>query len=151
MNTSFGQLGVFSFGQERLMPAPQEQLQAINNTRSKDTDFVYKLTTEEIKKALEEEIGKRCCKSKKPIEEGHLGDCYSYNALEYTLETFNEKRSLACAYSACSPGQQLSALGSGVIPDPWSMACQPSGLYVNETRDVILPFTDIIQVASLTS
>ena len=65
---------------------------------------------------------------------------------KYILETFNEKRSLACTYQSCRPGQTLNPIGSGEIPDPWTVPCQPSANYVNEIKKIVLPFTECLQV-----
>lgn len=55
---------------------------------SKDTSFVYKLSRDECREALLKWAGEKCCRSKKAAEEGHIGECYSYNALEVILFYF---------------------------------------------------------------
>lgn len=115
-------------------------------TSSKDTSYVFKRTKAECKEALEKWVDEKCCKSKKPLEDGHFGEVYSFNALEYVLETYNEKRSLVCGYTPLMAGERISAVGSAPIPDPWSMACQPSALYVDDQKRITLPCTDVVQV-----
>ena len=62
---------------------------------------------------------------------------YSCNALEYVLETFTEKRSIACNYAACSPGQTIDGISAqSTLPNPWLMSAQPSQQFANSGREM---------------
>lgn len=86
VSVSFGQLGAYTFNQPKLLPAPQEQLQpTVQYIPTKETAHVYKLSKDECKEALLKFVDSGCCKSKKPVEEGHMTDVNSYNALEVRI------------------------------------------------------------------
>lgn len=80
---SFGTLGSFSFNSVQLIQAPNIQLPPpVSSMTSKDTSYVFKLSKDECRQALIKWAGEKCCRSKKAAEEGHIGECYSFNALE---------------------------------------------------------------------
>ncbi len=54
--------------------------------------------------------------------------------------------SLVLAYSPCSPGQQIDRLPGGQYPHPYSIPCQPTANFRNETKLVNFPHTDVLQV-----
>jgi hypothetical protein len=65
------------------LTAPPEQLKpTVAAAATKETAHVYKLSKDECKEALLKQVASKCCKSKAPIEEGHMTDVNSYNALE---------------------------------------------------------------------
>ena len=49
------------------------------------------------------------------------------------------------AYAACSPGQQIDRLPGGQYAHPYSIPCQPSANFRNETKLVNFPHTDVLQ------
>ncbi len=61
------------------------------------------------------------------------------------METFNQTRSILCAYSPISSGNQCVFNGD-VLPDPWSLPCTPNEMFVNHRKLINLPNTDMIQV-----
>ena len=83
VSVSFGQLGSYTYNSPKLLPTPPQNLPPPpSQMSSKDTSYVYKLSKEECMTALDKWVSDQCCKAKKPVKEGHLGDVYSYNALE---------------------------------------------------------------------
>jgi hypothetical protein len=52
---------------------------------------------------------------------------------------------LVLAYSPCSPGQQIDRLPGGQYPHPYSIPCQPTANFRNETKLVNFPHTDVLQ------
>ena len=126
---AFGNLGSYTFNQPKLVPSPPRNMPPPPMPmRCKPIPSSAKLTRDEAKDVLLQWAKSQgCCESGKAVSEGNVTDMYSCNALEYTLETFTERRGFACNYAACSPGQSVDGISpQSVLPNPWLMSAQPS-------------------------
>ncbi len=52
---------------------------------------------------------------------------------------------------AIRPGEKLSKLGGGNIPNPWTAVARPKANFVNETIKLPIAFTDVLNVSTLLS
>ncbi len=64
------------------MPTPIQTLPTPKKSASKDTSYVYKLSKDQCKDALKKWVDKSICKSSLAIKDGHIGDVWTYNALD---------------------------------------------------------------------
>ena len=78
-------------------------------------------------------------------QEGNFILIKKFDNLDKNL--FNENISLNLAYSACIPGQQIDRLPIGQqYPHPYSLPCQPSVNFRNDTKLINFLHTDVLQV-----
>ncbi len=66
---------------------------------------------------------------------------------KYTLDTFNQQRSLMCKFRPISNTQVSS--NAAPAPDPWTLNCAPDQMFVSHQKSMIVPSTDLILVNSL--
>jgi len=75
-------LGSYVFGNPVLLPTPPQQLPPAKKQVSKDASYVMKLSRDTCQEALLAHIKQFCCKGSRAARDGHISDCWSYNALE---------------------------------------------------------------------
>ena len=82
LNITFGHLGSYIYNKPILLPSPPQNIPAPQKTASKDTSYVYKLSKDQCREALKKWVDSQCCKGSHAVKEGHIGDTWTYNALE---------------------------------------------------------------------
>ena len=143
---SFGPLGSYTFGQSKLMPGPPRNLPPPPQPMPcKPIPTSARLSPDEAKEILAKWAKSKCCRSDKPALEGHVTDSYSCNALQYTLETFTEKRGIVANYAACRAGENIDPVQGGAIVNPWQLPCNPDAPFSNHEKRLNMPKTDVIQ------
>lgn len=68
-----------------------------------------------------------------------------YKHLQYTLESCTESRSIGYIYNPYR-GEDIKDEKLGQVPDPWSIDCSPEEFFTNESKKIIVPYTDSIQI-----
>ena len=145
---SFGGLGSYSYGQPKKMPCPPRNLPPPPQPMPcKPIPTSAKLTREEVKEIAIKWAKSKCCRSAKPFEEGHITEIFSCNALEYTLETFTEIRSIGVNFGQVSGGQYIDAYNpnSTSLPNPWLFPAQPQQTFTNSVVRIPIPHTEQLQ------
>jgi hypothetical protein len=63
---------------------------------------------------------------------------------KYTLDTFNQRRSLRCNYRAITNSRITP--NTAPAPNPWSLGCNPDKKYSSHQKRIIVPNTDCVLV-----
>lgn len=143
-NISFGQLGSYVYQSPILLPIAHQQLPPAKVQKSKIASYVRKLTREEAQEALIKYVDQFKCKSARVAKECHVTDVWTYNALEYTLDTFNETRHIGCNFM---PPMSPIKGRNGPLPNLWTLPCMPDTdkMFINHKKVIPVPNTSVIQ------
>ncbi|XP_013401209.1 protein SSUH2 homolog isoform X2 [Lingula anatina] len=106
------------------------------------------LNPEDARKALLAYVTQHCCFGSQVAREMQIINVTHTSALQYKLETFTESRHLNWDEEPYTGGP-LDHPVNGLVPAPWSIPCEPTDMFKNETQEYVLPHSETLVVCNL--